>query len=59
MINLIKKEINKKAKLIPKSIQKGDMLETHGSNRNLKKYLNYKKFKNIEYGIKKIASSKF
>ncbi len=59
VISLMENELNKKAKLIPKSIQKGDMLETHGSNHNLKKYLNYKKFKNIEYGIKKIASSKF
>ena len=43
VISLMENELNK-AKLIPKSIQ-GDMLETHGSNRNLKKYLNYKNLK--------------
>ena len=50
-------ELNKK-KLIPKSIQ-GDMLETYGSNRNLKKYLNYKNLKILNTVLKKIASSNF
>ena len=49
----------KKTKLVPKGIQRGDMLETHGSNKNLKKYLNYSKFKNINYGIRQIFSDKY
>ena len=33
--------------------QKADVLKTHGDNKKIKKYLNYKKFTNINLGLKK------
>ena len=59
VVSLVENYLQKKAKLVPKGIQRGDMLDTHGSNKNLKKYLNYIKFKNINYGIRQIFSDKY
>ncbi len=54
LVNLILKKFNKsKIKIIKTKFVKGEMLKTHGSNKNLKKIFGNIKFTNLEIGIKK------
>ena len=58
VVKNIEKNTNKKAKLKYISLQKGDMLKTHGDNKLLKKKLKLKKFTNIYRGLKMTMESK-
>ena len=45
--SILKKNINKKLR------EKGEMKITYGSNKKLKKYINFRKFTKISHGLKK------
>ena len=51
-LNLIEKNLNKKAKIKNLPLQKGDVKKTHASVKSLQKYSFYKPKINIEKGIK-------
>tara|TARA_Y100001958_G_C21241649_1_gene569566 strand:+ start:2313 stop:3260 length:948 start_codon:yes stop_codon:yes gene_type:complete len=52
LVNLISKIYMKKIKVLQKTgFVEGEMLKTHGSNKKIKKFVNFKKFTNIEKGI--------
>ena len=52
-IKIIEKNLNKKAKIKFKSLQKADVYKTHASIEKLKKYSGFKPKTNVEKGIKK------
>tara|TARA_B100000900_G_scaffold277894_1_gene237665 strand:- start:1617 stop:2564 length:948 start_codon:yes stop_codon:yes gene_type:complete len=52
LISLISKIYKKKIKVLQKTgFIKGEMYKTHGSNKEIKKYIGFKKFTNIKKGI--------
>ena len=53
LILMINKMTLKKPLVAMTKFQKADVLKTHGDNKKIKKYLNYKKFTNINLGLKK------
>ena len=53
LISIINKITLKKPLVAMTKFQKADVLKTHGDNKKIKKYLNYKKFTNINLGLKK------
>ena len=55
-LNLIEKNIGKKAKILKKPLQKGDVYKTHGSIKKISKIINYKPRTSIEDGIKNFVS---
>jgi len=50
-LSLIEKKLNKKAKIIYRSLQKGDVHKTHASTRRLRKFINIRKSTPLEKGI--------
>ena len=54
-LNLIEKETNKKAKIIYKIKQVGDMVKTHGQNKKLLSKIKYKPKIKLDFGINKFA----
>ena len=52
VLNLIEKNLNKKAKILKYQLQKGDVKETHADISETIKLTNYKPRKNIKDGIK-------
>ena len=53
---MINKMTLKKPLVAMTKFQKADVLKTHGDNKKIKKYLNYKKFTNINLGLKKLLN---
>ena len=53
IINIINKISKKKCKIKLQPYRKGEMIKTFGDNSKIKKYINFKKYTNINYGIKK------
>ena len=53
LISMINKMTPKKPLVAMTKFQKADVLKTHGDNKKIKKYINYKKFTNINLGLKK------
>tara|TARA_Y100000590_G_scaffold193370_1_gene219757 strand:- start:28428 stop:29378 length:951 start_codon:yes stop_codon:yes gene_type:complete len=51
LISCIEKILNKKIKTKALPLQRGDMLDTHGSNKLIKKLYNYKKLTSIYKGL--------
>lgn len=51
IIKIINELTGVKCKIFKTSLQKADILKTHGDNTKIKKYLNYNKFYNIKNGI--------
>ena len=58
VVKNIEKITNKKANLKYISLQKGDMLKTHGDNKLLRKKLKLKEFTNINKGLTMTLNSK-
>ncbi len=54
-INIIENNLKIKAKFNNLSLQKGDVIKTHGDIKNLVKYTNFEPKFNIELGIKKFV----
>ena len=52
VLNLIEKNLNKKAKILKYQLQKGDVKETHADISETIKLTNYKPRKNVKDGIK-------
>ncbi len=52
MINILEKNLNKKAKINFLPMQPGDIYQTHSSTKKLENYVNYKSKTKIETGIK-------
>ena len=52
IINKIDVLTQKKAKIIKRTLQKGDIYKTHGSNSLIKKITKFKKFTSIDIGLK-------
>ena len=42
----------KKSRIVKKSLQKADIMKTHGSNKKIKKFIKYNNFYNFDLGIK-------
>ena len=59
LIEIIEKNLNRKVKYKKLPLQKGDMLDTHGSNLLIRKIYNYKNLTNIDEGLKKTIISDF
>ena len=53
IIPIINKYSKQKCKIILKPYRKGEMIKTYGDNNKIKKIVNFKKFTNINAGIKK------
>ena len=53
LLNKIDFLLKKKPKIIKVGFQKTDVLKTHGDNKKIKNYTNYKKFTNFDVGLKK------
>ena len=53
LINMMDFLTKKKTSLIMTKFQKTDVLKTHGDNKKIRKFLNLKKFTNINIGLKK------
>jgi nucleoside-diphosphate-sugar epimerase len=51
IIKIINELTGVKCKIFKTSLQKADILKTHGDNTKIRKYLNYNKFYNIKNGI--------
>ena len=52
MINILEKNLNKKAKINFLPMQPGDIYQTQSSTKNLERYANYKSKTEIKTGIK-------
>ena len=52
VILIVQNILNKKIKINYERKRKGEMKITYGSNKKLIKYINFKKFTNIKYGLK-------
>ena len=53
IIPIINKYSKQKCKIVLKPYRKGEMIKTYGDNNKIKKIVNFKKFTNINAGIKK------
>ena len=53
IINKINKLTNKKPRLLKRSLQKADVIKTHGSNKKIIKKIGKVKFTDIEIGLKR------
>ena len=53
IIPIINKYSKQKCKIVLKPYRKGEMIKTYGDNKQIKKITNFKKFTNINEGIKK------
>ncbi len=51
IIKIINELTGAKCKIFKTSLQKADILKTHGDNMKIRKYLNYNKFYNLKNGI--------
>lgn len=51
IIKIINKLTKVKSKIFKTSLQKADILKTHGDNIKIRKYVNYHKFYDIKNGI--------
>lgn len=53
IIPIINKYSKQKCKVVLKPYRKGEMIKTYGDNKQVKEIINFKKFTNINLGIKK------
>tara|TARA_B100000029_G_scaffold51701_1_gene46987 strand:+ start:1748 stop:2716 length:969 start_codon:yes stop_codon:yes gene_type:complete len=54
-ISKIEKQLNKKSKVLKMSIQKGDVIKTHGNNKKITKKTKYKIKNDLDLGINKFT----
>ena len=54
-ISKIEKQLNKKSRVLKMSIQKGDVIKTHGNNKKITKKTKYKLKNDLDLGINKFT----